>query len=72
MNAMTTMRSEKVRKILQLEGRAASLLASYESTLARIAPSRHRAEQLVQEARALKVTLTGCELRQLRRARSGV
>ena len=69
---MNPTRSEKVRKILQLEGRAASLLASYESTLARVAPARHRAEQLLQEARAVKVTLKPCELSQLRRARSGV
>ena len=69
---MNDTRSEKVRKILQLEGRAATLLASYECTLARIAPARHRAEQLTQEARAVKVTLTPCELSQLRRARSGV
>ncbi len=69
---MTTTRSEKVRKILQLEGRAATCLAVYESGLARLAPTRHRAEQLLQEARAVKVTLKPCELHQLRRARSGV
>ncbi len=69
---MNAMRSEKVRKILQLEGRAAACLAVYESALARIAPARHRAEQLMQEARAVKVTLRPCELQQLRRARSGV
>jgi hypothetical protein len=69
---MAEKRSEKVRKILHLEGRAAALLAGYESTLAKIAPARHRAEELVQQAKALKVTLTACELSQLRRARSGV
>jgi hypothetical protein len=69
---MDDRRSEKVRKILSLEGRAATLLAGYESTLARVAPSKHRAEQLQQQARAIKVTLTACELGQLRRARSGV
>jgi hypothetical protein len=69
---MDESRSDKVRKILQLEGRAATLRASYESTLARIAPARHKAEQQLQQARALKVTLTPYELSQLRRARSGV
>ena len=59
-------------KILPLEGRAARLLASYECTLARIVPAKHTAEQLLQQARALKVTLTPYELGQLRRARSGV
>ena len=48
-------RSPKVRKILQLQGRAATLQAKYESTLARIAPARHQAEQLRQQALALKV-----------------
>ena len=65
-------RSHKVRKILQLEGRAATLRARYESTLVRITPARHKAEQLRQEAVALKVTLKPYELSQLRRARSGV
>ena len=65
-------RSEKVRKILALEGRAALLLAIEQSAQARIVPDRHRAEQLMQEARAVKVTLSACELTALRRARSGV
>jgi len=69
---MDERRSQKVRKILQLEGRAAALRARYECTLARIAPVRHRSEQLRQQAVALKVTLTPHELSQLRRARSGV
>jgi hypothetical protein len=65
-------RSAKVRRILQLEGRAATLRARYESTLGRILPVRHKAEQHRQEAVALKVTLKPHELSQLRRARSGV
>jgi hypothetical protein len=69
---MDERRSHKVRKILQLEGRAAALRARYECALVRIAPGRHRAEQLRQQAVALKVTLTPHELSQLRRARSGV
>ena len=69
---MKDARSAKVRKILHLEGRAASFRARYESTLARIAPARHRAEELRQHALSLKVTLTPKELAQLRRARSGV
>ena len=69
---MTSPRSAKVRKILQLEGRAAAFRARYESALARIAPARHRAEQLRHQALSLKVTLRPDELAQLRRARSGV
>ena len=69
---MDERRSDKVRKILQLEGRAATLRASYECSMARITPARHKAEQLLQQARAVKVTLTPYELSQLRRARSGV
>ena len=65
-------RSHKVRTILQLEGRAAAWRARYEGTLARIAPARHKSEQLRQQAVAVKVTLTARELAQLRRARSGV
>ena len=65
-------RSHKVRKILQLEGRAATLRANYEGGLARISPLRHKAEELAQQAIAVKVTLTPHELAQLRRARSGV
>ena len=65
-------RSHKVRTILQLEGRAAAWRARYEGTLARIAPARHKSEQLRQQAVAVKVTLTARELSQLRRARSGV
>ena len=37
-------RSTKVRRILQLEGRAATLRARYESTLVRVMPARHKAE----------------------------
>jgi len=69
---MTQTRSPKVKRILQLEGRGAAALATFESGLSRIAPARHRAEQCFQEARAIKVTLAPCELTQLRRARSGV
>ena len=69
---MSEKRSPKVRRILHLEGRGAAALAIYESAQARSAPARHRAEQLFQEARAIKVTLSACELGQLRRARSGV
>jgi len=69
---MAEKRSAKVRRILHLEGRAARLLAAYEGALVGIAPGRHRAEELLQQAKAVKVTLTGRELAQLRRARSGV
>ena len=69
---MDERRSQKVRKILHLEGRAATLRAHYEGALARVTPIRHRAEQLDQQAIAVKVTLTPSEVSQLRRARSGV
>jgi hypothetical protein len=62
-------RSQKVRKILQLQGRAATYQAKYESTMARIAPARHQAEELRQQALALRLKLTHHELCQLRRAR---
>ncbi len=69
---MDECRTDKVRRILQLEGRAAEHRSIYESGLAEIAPARHKAEQYEQEARALKVKLSPPELAQLRRARSGV
>lgn len=69
---MTATRSPKVRKILGLEGRASTLLAGYEGTLARVTAAKHKAEQVLHQARAIKVTLTACELAELRRARSGV
>ena len=65
-------RSAKVRKILRLEGHASRLLAHYEGALADVAPSKHKAEQLLHRARALKVTLTPTELSELRSARNGV
>ena len=65
-------RSKKVQKILHLEGVAARSRAHYERGLVRVAPSRHRAEELLQEALAIKVTLTPRELSELRSARSGV
>ena len=69
---MDECRTDKVRRILQLEGRAAEYRSSYESGLAEIAGAKHRADQLKHEALALKVKLTPQELTQLRRARSGV
>jgi hypothetical protein len=69
---MNAPRSPRVRRIVMLRGRAAALRADYEAALVRIAPVRHRAGQLVEEARALKGSLTDCELAELRRAWSGV
>ncbi len=43
-------RSAKVRRILQLQGRAATLQARYESTMARIASARYQAAELRQQA----------------------
>ena len=69
---MDECRTDKVRKILQLEGRSAEYRSTYESGLAEIAAAKHRADQLKHEALALKVKLTPRELSELRRARSGV
>ncbi len=70
--AMTQCRSSKVRKIVALRARAAKLAADYEGAQVRLAPARHRARQLLEEARMLKGRLTACELAELRRAWSGV
>jgi hypothetical protein len=70
--AMKDCRSAKVRKILALRTRAARLAADYERAQSALAPARHRARQLLEEARMLKGTLTACELAELRRAWSGV
>jgi len=69
---MKECRSIKVRKIVALRVRAAKLAADYEGAQARLAPKRHRARQLLEEARMVKGTLTACELAELRRAWSGV
>ena len=65
-------RSAKVRKILRLEGHASRLLAHYEGAMAEVSPGKHKAEQLIHRARALKVTLTPTELSELRSARNGI
>ena len=65
-------RSKRVKRILQLEGHAARCRADYEQAMTRIAPHKHRAEELRQQAMALKVRLSAHELHELRRARSGV
>ncbi len=65
---MSEKRSAKVRKVLHLEGRGAALRARYECALVPIAPTRHRAEQCLQQAKAIKATLTPAEVGQLRRA----
>ena len=61
--------SQRVRKILELQGRAATFQEKYESTMARIVPARHYAKQLRQRALVLRLKLTRNELCQLRRAR---
>ena len=62
-------RSTRVRKILHLQGRAATLQARYESTMARIASARYQAAELRQQALSLRLRLTPDEQCQLRRAR---
>jgi hypothetical protein len=69
---MTNCRPAKVQRIVALRTRAAKLTAQYEAAQVRLAPTRHRARQLCEEARVLKGTLTACELTELRRAWSGV
>jgi len=69
---MNECRSAKVRKILALRIRAAKLAAEYERAQSTLAPARHRARQLLEEARMVKGTLSECELAELRRAWSGV
>jgi hypothetical protein len=69
---MKACRSQKVRKIVALRGQAAKHRARYQGALERVAPIHHRATRLDEEARVLKGTLTDCELRELRRAWSGV
>ncbi len=69
--SMTETRSRKVRKIVRLETRAQQLLARYERHHARIEPWKLRAGALLTEARAIELTLTGGQLGELRRARSG-
>jgi hypothetical protein len=64
--------SAKVRKIVALRGQAARLRARYRGALERVAPLHHRAARLDEEARVVKGTLSACELRELRRAWSGV
>jgi len=66
---MSEHRSAKVRRILQLQGRAATLQARYEATMARIAAARYQAAELRQQALSLRLKLTPDELCQLRRAR---
>jgi hypothetical protein len=69
---MKECRSAKVRKIIALRARAAKLGADYQRGAARLAPTRHRARQCLEESRVLKSRLTSCELAELRRAWSGV
>jgi hypothetical protein len=69
---MKDCRPAKVQRIVALRARAAKLTAECEAAQARVAPARHRARQLLEEARMLKGTLTACELTALRRAWSGV
>ena len=64
-------RSRKVRKILRLEARAQKLLARYEKHHTRIEPWKQKADTLLAEARAVEMTLTGGQVGELRRARSG-
>lgn len=50
---MRECRSPRVRRTLELQGRAAAFQAKFESAMVRIAPTRHHAEQLRQQALSL-------------------
>ena len=69
---MDECRTERVRKILEFEGRSNTYQSAYEEGMAEITPARHRAAQYRHKAKALKSKLTPEEVHQLRRARSGV
>jgi hypothetical protein len=69
---MSELRSPKVKRIVRLRGQAARLRTSYRAAMVRLAPVYHKAVRLDQEACVIKSTLTDCELRELRRAWSGV
>jgi hypothetical protein len=64
--------SRRVKRILHLEGHAARFRAHYEHAMTRIAPRKHKAEELRQQALAIKVKLSPYEVHELRRIRSGV
>jgi hypothetical protein len=64
--------SRRVKRILHLEGHAARFRAHYEHAMTRIAPRKHKAEELRQQALAIKVKLSPHEVHELRRIRSGV
>ncbi|MFQ5898226.1 MAG: hypothetical protein ACE5JN_08260 [Candidatus Methylomirabilia bacterium] len=65
------LRSRKVSKILKLEACAQKLLARCDRAHVRIEPWKRKADQLLGEVRAIEFTLTGSQLGELRRARSG-
>ncbi len=67
---MSEITSRKVRKVVRLEALAQTLRARYERHHARIEPWKLRADELLTEAQALELTLTGGQLGELRRARS--
>lgn len=67
---MGEIRSRKVRKILTLERRAGKLLARHDRAMQKVAPTRRQAEFLLDQARAIELTLTGSQLGELRRARA--
>jgi len=67
---MLSIKSHKVRTILRLESRAERLGDRYEKAMERVAPARRQADLLLEQARALELTLTGGQLGELRRARA--
>ena len=65
------LRSRKVRRILRLEARAGRMEARQAKARARAELLRRRSDALRTEARAIEGSLTGGQLGELRRARSG-
>ncbi len=62
-------RPPKVRKILQYKKQASRLLARYEGKMAQLSPAKHKAERLLHWPGNSTLTLTPCELSELRRLR---
>jgi hypothetical protein len=65
------LRSRKVRRILRLEAQAGRMEARQAKARARAELLRRRSDALRTEARAIEGSLTGSQLGELGRARSG-
>jgi len=68
---VSALRSRKVRRILRLEAQATRVEARQAKAQSRAELLRRRTEALRTEARAIEGSLTGSQLGDLHRARSG-